>query len=89
MRRSLVRKHHNIRESRSTINRSLPASSTYGTVEVWQQGRIITTELPDKDEDRILEENIDNANLQEFLLAELLLVNEVCDALLESGDVEL
>jgi hypothetical protein len=37
----------------------------------------------------MLEENIDNAKLEDFLLTELLLVNEVCDAFLESGNVEL
>jgi hypothetical protein len=53
------------------------------------EGGSLTTELLDDDEDRIPEENIDRADAEDFLLANLLLVNDVCDALLESGGVEL
>lgn len=37
----------------------------------------------DDEEDRIPPENIDSADVADFFLAELLLVNEVCDDLLE------
>ena len=44
----------------------------------------MTTELLEDEEDRNPEENMDRLDTEDFLLAELLLVNKVCDGLLDS-----
>jgi hypothetical protein len=44
----------------------------------------VTTELLEDEEDRNPEENMDRLDAEDFLLAQLLSVNKVCDGLLDA-----